>query len=195
VNNQQRGQSKGSGGGESGPREDKNVAFAINALHSTYKSSSDKTDQRENKQFLWTRRTAVAAIVYTLVTAALLAAGIWSAVQATNAVTQAANAVAVAKRSADVAQDQVAAAKDTEQRQLRAYVGIIPGDVENFGEDTFEIKLIRKNYGQTPAYDVGFSQVYVDVLPPNALIISQKVDCGKPNFQASSLCSPPQSCR
>ena len=44
---------------------------------------------------------------------------------------------------------------DTEKRQLRAYLGIIPGGVDNFGDPTTQtFNYIVKNYGQTPAYDV-----------------------------------------
>jgi hypothetical protein len=179
---QQERQGKGGGGGDPGSAKDKNVAFSINSLHRTYQAASNKTDERDTVHLKWTRRTAISAIVYTVVTAALLAAGIWSAIQAGNAVIQAARAVGEAQRSADAAQALVATAKETEQRQLRAYVGVIPGEAENFGGDDFKIKLTRKNYGQTPAYDVGFSQVYVDVLPPNALIVSKNIDCAKPNF-------------
>jgi len=49
--------------------------------------------------------------------------------------------------------------RDTEKRQLRAYVGVSPGDVENFGSGDQRLRLIRKNYGGTPAYDVGFSEI------------------------------------
>ena len=109
--------------------------------------------------------TAVAATIYTVVTAALLAAGIWSAVQASNAVIQAANAVAEAKRSADAAQAQVAVSTDTEHRQLRAYVGLSPGDVENVGDEkTQKFTFQRKNFGVTPAYDVSLVDLTFGVI-------------------------------
>ena len=42
-------------------------------------------------------------------------------------------------------------AADTEKRQLRAYVAVLPSDVENFGQPSGQkFTLIRKNYGQTP---------------------------------------------
>jgi hypothetical protein len=49
-------------------------------------------------------------------------------------------------------------ARDAEHRELRAYIGIIPGGVENFGQPGQRAIFIRKNYGATPAYDVGFSE-------------------------------------
>lgn len=46
-------------------------------------------------------------------------------------------------------------ASDTENRQLRAYVGVTPGDLHNFGDPALqEWDFQRKNYGTTPAYDV-----------------------------------------
>jgi hypothetical protein len=49
--------------------------------------------------------------------------------------------------------------RDTEHRQLRAYVGLVPGDVENFGDLAKQrFTFVRKNYGLTPAYDLVVSQ-------------------------------------
>jgi hypothetical protein len=68
--------------------------------------------------------------------------------------------------------DQISVMQDTEHRQLRAYVGVIPGDVENFGiPDETRFKIIRKNYGMTPAYDVGFSIVGYEITDINQLTI------------------------
>ena len=50
--------------------------------------------------------------------------------------------------------------KGSNERQLRAYVGMTPGDVEDFGvSDKQRVRFIRKNFGSTPAYEVGFSTV------------------------------------
>jgi hypothetical protein len=52
-------------------------------------------------------------------------------------------------------QQQWEVTSDQEKRQLRAYVGIVPGDVENLGDIGKQTwNASRKNYGQTPAYDV-----------------------------------------
>lgn len=60
---------------------------------------------------------------------------------------------------------QASVASDTEERQLRAYVGVIPGSVENFG-DTQKQKLTftRKNYGQTPAYNVFLPPANIEII-------------------------------
>jgi hypothetical protein len=165
MTDQQRRQGKG-GGGEPSSSENKNVAFAINSLHRTYQAASDKATEREARQFKWSRRTAAAAIIYTVITAAILAAGIWSAIQATNAVGEATQAVGEAKRSADAAQAQVATARDTEQRQLMAYVGVAQHGIENFGKPNQVIKVSRKNYGVTPAIDL--------IMSPPAAVIAEK---------------------
>ena len=50
---------------------------------------------------------------------------------------------------------QWATADDQEKRQLRAYVGLNPGDLEDLGDpEKQRWSGMRKNYGQTPAYDV-----------------------------------------
>jgi hypothetical protein len=79
----------------------------------TFQTENEQTKERDKSNGKWNRRTAIAAIVYTLFTFALLIAGIWSAIQATNAVDKASQAVAVAQAQASIA-------KDTEQRQLMA---------------------------------------------------------------------------
>jgi hypothetical protein len=46
-------------------------------------------------------------------------------------------------------------ARDTEQRQLRAYVSVVPRMAFNFGTDQpLRIQLAMKNFGTTPAYHV-----------------------------------------
>lgn len=56
-------------------------------------------------------------------------------------------------------------AADAEKRQLRAYVGIKPGDIENFGDQKDQTwTLIGKNYGQTPAYEMGFAVRIGDII-------------------------------
>jgi hypothetical protein len=59
---------------------------------------------------------------------------------------------------------------DTEQRQLRAYVGIVPGTVENFGIPTQHVIMTRKNYGLTPAYDIGVGALDADMVRAGATL-------------------------
>ena len=54
-------------------------------------------------------------------------------------------------------QAQLDVMRDTETRQLRAYVGITQRGIENFGEDNQVLRTLRKNYGQTPAIDLFMS--------------------------------------
>jgi hypothetical protein len=86
-------------------------------------------------------------------------------------------------------QDQVRIMDDQEKRQLRAYIGVALGDVEDFGEvGKQRVHLVRKNFGLTPAYDVGFSAVgsfvvATDVLATGATfdIKMGGIDCAEPN--------------
>jgi hypothetical protein len=50
---------------------------------------------------------------------------------------------------------QASISSDTAKRQLRAYVGVTAGGIENFGDQQKQVfTIIRKNYGATPAYDL-----------------------------------------
>lgn len=60
---------------------------------------------------------------------------------------------------------QLSVVRDQEQRQLRAYVGVIPGDVESF-DDNLKMKYNYriKNYGATPAYHIYSSHQDGDIM-------------------------------
>jgi hypothetical protein len=86
---------------------------------------------------------------------------------------------------------QASVASDTEKRQLRAYVGIIAGDVENFdvsGRPT--VRLTRKNYGLTPAYDVGFSTIYARIGKDGTIFQQSGGGCTQPNYSNLSTMFP-----
>src|SRR5262249_20536144 len=61
------------------------------------------------------------------------------------------------KRQADAAEKQIGIAKDTEERQLRAYVFDIRATMRDFaiGKKP-NVRITIKNVGQTPAYNVRF---------------------------------------
>lgn len=59
------------------------------------------------------------------------------------------------RRQADAAWDQVSTARETEHKQLRAYVSVkVPNPIRNFGPNqTAELEIVLQNSGQTPALD------------------------------------------
>jgi hypothetical protein len=62
----------------------------------------------------------------------------------------------LANKQLRVARDALAVTQDTEKRQLRAYVGTIPHGIDNFGDVAKQrFTLSIRNFGSTPAYDVG----------------------------------------
>jgi hypothetical protein len=63
--------------------------------------------------------------------------------------------------------DTLLAQKDTNERQLRAYVGIRPLGIDNFGEANQVLHTVRKNYGTTPASDLFMDQPNIAILPRN----------------------------
>jgi hypothetical protein len=92
----------------------------------------------------------------------LLGTGIYSAVQAWNAVgtanrsaAAAIDAVAQARRAADAAISQANVSADIEKRSLRAYISWWPTGTGITVEDTeISAVVVMKNSGQTPAYNV-----------------------------------------
>jgi hypothetical protein len=70
------------------------------------------------------------------------------------------------------ANDQLGVARDTERQQLRAYVGITQHGIENFGTPTQVLKVTRKNYGVTPAYDLFMDQPNFGVTQANGNFIA-----------------------
>jgi len=155
-------QPKGANPSNSSPSEQQQIAIAIDALKRSYDTSENNRQKHDRESLKWTRRTAKAAIAYTVVTALLLAAGIYSTIQAWRAV-DAANrsaeaakdSVTAANRAADAAAAQTRIAEDTEKHQLRAYAYAKPPPqgVQNVvaGGKVLAVIAVR-NSGQTPAY-------------------------------------------
>jgi len=103
---------------------------------------------KEQKRHWLDHATVVAAAAAALAAAAAAGAGAWQA---------------------SIANQQLAVSKDSEQKQLRAYVGITPQGIENFGTPDQVLTATRKNYGATPAYDMFISpgDVHIQMLHQN----------------------------
>ncbi len=78
-------------------------------------------------------------------------AAVWAAGAAAFA---AAAAAGVGAWQANISNQQLAVAKDTEQRQLRAYIGVSPDKIIQIRDGTWAIQIAAHNYGQTPARSV-----------------------------------------
>ena len=81
------------------------------------------------------------------------------------------------KQLVKAAQDAVAIAKDTAERQLRAYV-MVEGISASIKDGKVSVTATFKNAGQTPAYDL-ISEMYVIVGNPDGMSIKD-VDTRKP---------------
>ena len=148
------------------------VAAAFETYSSNQKAADAKHAKHNRKIRRWTRVATVGAIVYTLVTGAILIATIRS-------IHEARRAVRTASRAADAATRQAEIAEDTEKRQLRPYVGTIPGMVENFGDPGRQrFTLTVENFGNTPAYDVGSLISYNGVYKNISVVVGP--ECGNP---------------
>lgn len=92
-----------------------------------------------------TLAVAVVGVVVLAVSAGIMA---WQAIETHEAVMVSAEATAVANR-------QWLTARDTEERQLRAYISVDAAAETNFGHGLAPIfHVVLKNAGQTPAYNV-----------------------------------------
>jgi hypothetical protein len=99
----------------------------IHSYLTHYKRNRSETRHHRNPNIVWSQRTFWVVFFYTAVTLALLVVN-WQ-VSGT--------------------------AKDTEERQLRPYLHVIPGEVTitEFSDNTFQVTMtpIAKIFGQTPA--------------------------------------------
>jgi hypothetical protein len=75
-------------------------------------------------------------------------------------------------------------AADTEQRQLRAYVGIVPGDLTNFGDpQQQEYQFRAKNFGLTPASNFRSQYHGYEVRATKDPIMTPTANCPEGNSQ------------
>jgi hypothetical protein len=145
------GQHRQSGSGDERRRraaEERQIAGAINSLHRDYNAAQKKARENDEEHIKWNRRTAKAAICYSVLTGLLLGAAGFSVYQAWSAIGE-------ASRAADAATNQANVAADTEERQLRAYLYVLPGlvKVEQHADGSIRVtvKPTVKVFGQTPA--------------------------------------------
>jgi len=128
---------------------------AINKTLIAFAEEHHKNNKKNPSRETWKFRLEIAAAVgiaaYTLLTAGLLIAG---AVQTGHSGQQ-----------VKTSQDQLGVMQDQEHRQLRAYVGISPKGIENFGHSDQVLHTMRKNHGATPANDLFMDQPNIRVVP------------------------------
>ncbi|MGA2312718.1 MAG: hypothetical protein ABSF87_10190 [Xanthobacteraceae bacterium] len=149
------------------------------AVNETFKAFAKKHEEhnetaagRERIQFRLEVGLAVGVALNIILTGGLLIAGAFQA--------------DYSGQQVKASQDQLGVMQDTEQRQLRAYIGVIAGDLENFGViGKMAVKMVRKNYGLTPAYEVGFSAIGTDIVRTNASFAVSAGICSQPTAKAS----------
>jgi len=129
--------------GDKPAAEKHDIALAIYALNKKYKAAQKDRAKHEQNVLFWTKAAGIGVGIYAMLTAFIVAASVYSAMQA--------------KSSADAAQASATIAIDTEKRQLRAYAYVKPppAGVVDVGADTVpHAKVAIRNSGQTPAYDL-----------------------------------------
>jgi hypothetical protein len=110
------------------------------------------TEKYEAAEANYWRRQNKIGIVGLFVNGFTLAAAIVAGWVAYNAFVQAKRQADEAKRQADAANAQIVIAKDTEKRQLRAYVLVSETNMTVSSPDKLDIRFKFKNFGVTPAH-------------------------------------------
>lgn len=143
------------------------VERAISGFSDRYFDGNDEGDARERTRFRLEKWLAGGVALNVFLTIGLLIAGVIQTYYGGQQVR--------------ASQDQLRVMGDTERRQLRAYVGMAPGDVEDFGvEGKQRIRFVRKNYGSTPAYNVGYSKIGLGIIHPGQSIDTGQEGCAQP---------------
>lgn len=138
----------------SSPVELAAINDTLKAFAKRYNENKEQSPRRQTWKFGLEIAAVIGVGLYTLLTGGLLIVG---ALQTRSGGDQ-----------VKASQEQLAVMQNTEHRQLRAYVGLIPGDIENLGDKDKQVfTFMRKNYGATPAYDIEVSELGQSVLLKN----------------------------
>lgn len=132
--------------------------------------AEEREHKREERTY-WRIQKVVSAItlIFSLIAAGGAAAGAYIAFQAFRE----------AKRQADAAESQITVAKDTEQRQLRAYLHVSHGKWQQYPPQTpnsgpqYGTEIVLNHAGMTPAYKI---QVVIVVQIAPYLLNQTKLD-------------------
>ncbi len=141
--------------------------------------SSEESEHHRKERVYWVT-TAVLTFVAVAGAIATVILSQLSLQEARRATREAEKATAEAHRQADASETQIAVAKSTAAKQLRAYVSVKPSQngVKNFGSSlTASLKIIILNSGQTPAIDLTISAI----LFPRPFPLPKDMDLTIPN--------------
>lgn len=112
----------------------------------------DENHHETKEREYWTRQNGIALLTLIGAVAAVVIA-ILAFNETKKQVAEAKKQTIQAMRQAKAAEDQVGVQTDTENRQLRAYVFLSEGHLDNFGiASPMNVSVKIKNSGQTPAY-------------------------------------------
>jgi hypothetical protein len=158
---------------------------SASAFFANYERSSREDHRRENRRIKLECAGLVLLVFTTLATVSALGVAIKGAIIAqrafvasTQAVGEAKRQADEAKRQADAAESQIDVAKDTEKRELRAYVYVVPKIVDFVAGGQPYAEITLKNGGQTPAYDAVISiNQKIDSFPQT--LLSKMSECNR----------------
>lgn len=153
-------QGEGGDGREKRASQEEPVAVAIDAFNRNYKTAQHQRGKHDRRSLKWTRLGIVAAVVYTLLTAALLAAGAYSAYQARHAVEAANLAANAATKQAEIS--------ESAQRAWMAPVRVRLLHPINPEIQTVTVIVDALNVGKAPAFGM-VNLTVVDVAEPDKI--------------------------
>jgi hypothetical protein len=152
---------KHDGGGEGQAAKDHEIAAAINTLGKRYETAQGNRYDHDRRAFLWTRRAAIGVGIYTLLTAAITVAAIYSAIQADHQVIE-------AKRQVDAAEQTLKITRENFETDERPIIWLKSNQTPRLVEGKIIWTYEFSNYGKTPANNIRFAEalvVYDSLIP------------------------------
>lgn len=120
------------------------------ATHQGWDTEEREHKRQERRHWSFEKLTTGFTLFFSLIAGLGAVAGVCIAYRAFLTSIEAVNE---AKRQAKAAEDQIEVAKDTERRQLRAYVMVESSAVSINADGLPVVRIAVKNFGSTPAYD------------------------------------------
>jgi hypothetical protein len=123
-------------GGDNPSAQNHKIVAAINAIGEKYETAQRDRAEHDNQTLKWAKRAGIGVGIYTLLTLAL---------------------AVLAYCAFRTAQEQVGISRDTEIRQLRAYVGVLDHKIQDVALNSApRVQISIKNFGSTPATNVTY---------------------------------------
>lgn len=164
----------------------------VEAIANEYKSANSEQSKHNGKTLRVNWLAFGVAAFYSLLTVGILGVNVYQLKMLNEGAGDTKRSVEASERSANAATKQAEIAADTEKRQLRAYVGVLPGSITDFGDKQKQtLHMKRQNFGLTPAYNLTWTKLGVFIINKGDLI--QTPDVKKKNVDRLQTLFPSAS--